>query len=212
MDAEPGESLDVVERDSVVEILRIDRIDREHVPRAQVTPVGLLQRAFDIGAQPARLLERLERELRGQPGVVDDDVDVHARGIRTTERLHDVAFHRNMSAGEGRDLGEHDVAIVHLGCPFERDEQVVLDTWVLRHDNGERVGKLQDAHDEVGRAVQHTTHRCRAPVAVSLMRRVWAHLDDVAGKRAARAGCRNVERPFLGVDKAVSGSGDLDFS
>lgn len=159
-------AIDLVERDRIVEVLGICRIDGEDVTHAQVMPTMLGKGCLHIDFDRLGLLERLGAKLRGQVKVVDDDVDVHARSIRRTEHFDDVALHGLVTIGIARDAREHDVTVLGTLQTTVRDKEIVAHARVLGDDHGERVVDLERADEVFGRAAHDAHHPGRTLRAV----------------------------------------------
>ena len=99
-----------LQREGVVEVLRVGRVDGDHRCLATVLPAPDVARR-DIGAEAPHLLQDLARELQRQVVLTQHAEHVHAFGGRRTEHLRDPS----LGAGvRGLPLAEldHDLVAV----------------------------------------------------------------------------------------------------
>lgn len=186
MHTQTQHAINLVKRDGIVEVLGIGWIDGEDVAHAQIMPTGLGKGRLHVDLDAFGLLERLGTELRGKVEVVDDDVDIHARGIRRTEHLDHISLHRLPTIGIARDARQDDVAVMGPARMPIGNEEVVPHARILCDDHGQRVVDLERTDEVFGRATHHACDLGGSLASIGHVTRAHPKLHLVAGHGAAK--------------------------
>ena len=201
--------LGVLDADRVVEVARVDGVDREGVAVADVSAVGLAgQRLLDIDAQLRGLGGDRLGELRAQAVLADGDLDLDARVALSAHDLLDVALRRMVArriAGEPR---HDDVAGLRVADRVGGDEDVVADAAVGGRDDADGAGLVEAADDGRVRALDDARDDTRAALFAAM--RVRADRDGVAVHRAGDVASGDEVVALRRRDEPVSASRHRD--
>ena len=171
----PAPPLDALQRNGVVEVTRIDRVNRHDAVLAAIPA------AFAVGlrhhcAQAPGLGLDLAREARRQLVLPDDRFDIDARRAWAADHLEQFALRRVVARRPLGDLDHHPVATLGfgLGLPAKLGQvNVVRDARVARHDVPKLPRLLQRANHLRAGALEYLDHpaawsRRRAPTPATL--------------------------------------------
>ena len=124
------------------------------------------------------------------------------------EHFLDMPRHRGIAGGKLRDANSNDRAVFHIGRFGELGEDVVGNMRVERHDDAERLGRLEPADNDLMGALDHRDNARGGLMAVPSAakafmraalrgsRRQRGNLDQIAVEGAAELGVRNEELAF----------------
>ena len=197
---QPPAALVPLERDGVVEVARVDRVDGDGEQVAQVDAAGL-GRADLVGDRRRRVL-RPRREGGAQPVLADDDLDVDARVGLESEDLLDLALRGLSRAGELGDAHDHDLAGDGATEAGAADEDVALDAAVGRRDDRHPPRLLEPADDVVVGPLDHAKDLARLSEAARALEE--AHRDGVGVHGAVHVAAGDVDVAGGGRDEPVS--------
>jgi len=130
----PADVRDPLAVDRVVEVARILSIDRDHRDVAQVHPPTQVG-GTDLPGQTSRLGKRRIGEFMRDVELADRDLDFHPRIVDLAQDLDDPADRLRMSRRGIHDLAGDHLAMAGTARIPRRDQDVVLDALVLRHDD-----------------------------------------------------------------------------
>ena len=201
----PAPPLDALQRNGVVEVTRIDRVNRHDAVLAAI-PAAFAVGLRHFRAQAPGLGLDLAREARRQLVLPDDRLDIDARRAWAADHLEQFALRRVVARRPLGDLDHHPVAATGLGLGLLAklgQINVVCDARVARHDVPKLPRLLQRADHLRAGALEHLDHpaawpRRRAPAtvlsALGRCRAIHQHQHSVVVHRGARGVGRDVDR------------------
>ncbi len=193
-------SFDALERDGVVEVLRVGGVDRhrEEVAKVLSTTIHL---ARDVLSEHRCRLRDVRGKLGPQAVLTDDDLHVHARLVLATEHFLDDAL-RGVAVGRiPYDPCDDDLSgLRHRPGRGQVDEDIALDTGVARHHDAETAMTLEASDDAGASTLDDLDDLASAaePVAFGLE----ADGDGVAVHRTADVAFADVDVARLGAHEA----------
>ena len=135
----------------VVEIARVLAVDRHERHIAQIDTATQVARLHAV-RQAVRQREGLGRELVRHRELAHGDLDFHARIVDGAQHLDHAPDRLHVALRLLQDLDHDDLAGLCRQGRAGRHEDVVLDTLVLRHDDGHTAFVEQAADELVGAA------------------------------------------------------------
>ncbi len=207
--AQPHEPVDPVDRDRVVEVPRIHRVDGEGEPIAHVSALGL-SRECGLHVEPDLLggAQDLVGELGSKPVLANDDLDLDALFAFAPHDLVDHALGRVIAARIADDSRDHDVAGRGVTDGVRRDEDVVAYASVGGNDDADRAVAFEAAHDLGDGSLEDAHDHAASPLATALG--VGPQHDRVAVHGAVGVASGDVEVAVLSFDEAVAAAGQRD--
>ena len=176
----PPPSLETLQRDGVIEVPRIDRVDRHHAMLAAI-PAALAIGRCHLRAKPPGLGLHLAGESRRQFVLADDRLDIDTRRAWAADHLEQPSLRRVVARRPLGNLNHHTVTA--LGLRLARlaklgQVNVVRNPRVGRHDVPKLPRLLQRADHLRPGALKHLDHLAAWP-------RRWT-LAPAAGGRWGR--------------------------
>ena len=202
-------AFDPLERDRVVEVAGVDRIDRDDRPPGQVPPVGGHGLVEPLGLA-AGILERRLGKLAGQGELVDDRLRVDPDVAGPPEDADHDPLAVAQVGGKPHEFHHHLVALVHPLRTRIPDGNRARDGRAVDLDPSAAAGLEVRAH-ESRRASCHDLHDLSGRTrATGLAPRRESHAHGVAADRVERRRGSDVDvaRPIagkgaLGMDETV---------
>ena len=142
----------------VVEVAGIGTVNGHQRDLAQIHPPRL-GRLGHLGAQPGDLRQHRLGELHRQVVGADGDIRLHARGHVVPHHFQNAADGLGALGGLVRDLGDHDLALLHLAQAVAGNDDVVGQALVVRHHEADPTLPIEAPHHRAGVARQDLHHR-----------------------------------------------------
>ena len=191
-----------LDRYRIVEVARVDGVDGEQEPVADIAAQRVGERAVDVEAAGARLVDR-------RPGIAvlevvagHDAGDAEVRRVRAAEPALDGRDPRLVARRVAHDARRHHVArrdpVVGGGGVARQDEEVLAAAAVERAHHAQGARHVVGAHERDAAPVEDALdHRAHLPARPA----VQAHRDRVAGHGLADAPLGEAELALGGADE-----------
>ncbi len=207
VDAEPDEPVDMFDRDGVVEVARVDRVDREREDVPKVLATGALL-GFDALLDAFGLFEHALGELGGEPVLADDDLELDARIALPAEHFLDIALCGLVAGGIGSEPCDDDVPVARVGCLACAHDDLAAHSRVGGGHEANGPVAFEPSHHGRGLALDDAHDGAASTLAPSLG--LGAHRHDVSVHCPGGVSCRNVDVALGGIDETVAATGERD--
>ena len=183
------------ERDGVVKVSRVDRVDGEDKTVAQIAAQRICKRRLHVERKPLGLALRSLGIAFHKVVARHNALNAEVGSVRAAEPPLD-GHHAGFVAGGIRDNAREDhIALRHPGVLRRevagQDEEVCVQARVERADRPERASGGIGAHHRHGGALDHTLHHGTTLAALAA---VQAHGNRVAAHHLAQRPARQPER------------------
>ena len=164
MHADAQQPVDLVERQRVIEIASIRRVDGERDAMPQVAIPFVSKRALDARLCRCRLRERIIGKARRKRMARDDEIDIDACIALVSHNLFDAAECRLSRFRIGGDARAYDIALAHRRRISAQREDIMPDARIFRNDDSVRLGDFVASHDRRMRTRHHARDASLRPI------------------------------------------------